>query len=1021
MQVENSHIKEEKKNLIVLEPMPVGKWLLAIVLLLSFPLAILVDQMIASFAASKDQAIGKMKLQVEKLAGRAVVEQPAEIQMREILEEYQGLIKAPLEELVVLNRSGLKFFDLPYVSAKTFTDLIEKGLRLKLERLERRLRQIIPGIKLLKWGPDFKVLPVSDQLLPKFVFRQLAKAIGLRTQERIWGKGSYRSYARSLPHVQRYYADDPRLFDFVKYGEGVQKFITASGIGHYLFWHSAEDLEFAPGVSTMVEGFLSRVEEDSLPPTFGLNMFAARKSHEWKDSGLALGWVDSQDNNACQLPYPFISLDREFWIEWIANQPNGLFEKKGLVIAIRKIDSQLAVVAAVDIQNLYKEFHRQVFLLIFGLALTVTFALWVAVLFRKNNGAAISIKGQMMCLFALALIVPSAAVFHLGISSLGGLRESYENKAFKEMEQIRKEIEENSGYVFQHLEVLGSEFIRGLIKHYKPDKKRPFEGKEVNNIIDEYCHKAQVKQLFLFNAAGREIFKYKPDSAEKKGILPLVSSLAKLKLRLSGKLVQEGYSGSVSLMDLMIEETGGAKLSDLQSLLKTKNCSAFELKFTDRRTYFFVGQFSPENYPDTVFILIFVIKDRSFDPMYLELMIEKMQQEKKIGEKIQVFYGPNNVSSNLYFRDSCMRNPFFRFDKIGADSVGIGRLTEATRFSGASVKDSYVFENGHRALFYSYKPSGIEAFTVMSLYDYSEISNQLEILKILIVVVFLVSGLVIYVLGKITARSIIQPVLMLKEAVQSVEAGDFSSRVILPGEDELVNLSVAFNSMSQGLDEREKMTRYLSKSAVEAVKTGAGAALGGLRVPATILFSDIRSFTTISESHDAEIVVGLLNDYFACMNVVIEEFDGDIDKFIGDAIMAQFIARDSEGFKPEEMALKAVKCALEMMASLKRFNLDRESRGLFPIMIGVGINSGEVITGNIGSPGRMDHTVIGDVVNVASRLEGMSKNGKFTHVIISRATLEMIEDHVQYSQLEETAVKGKTSAVEMFEVISCLN
>ena len=110
-----------------------------------------------------------------------------------------------------------------------------------------------------------------------------------------------------------------------------------------------------------------------------------------------------------------------------------------------------------------------------------------------------------------------------------------------------------------------------------------------------------------------------------------------------------------------------------------------------------------------------------------------------------------------------------------------------------------------------------------------------------------------------------------------------------------------------------------------------------------------------------------------------------------------------------------------MMAALQKFNEARKLAGEFPVMIGVGINSGEVIAGNIGSPGRMDHTVIGDVVNVASRLEGMSKLGRHTHVIISRSTLDLVKDSIEYVRLEETAVKGKAEAVEMFEVISSRN
>jgi class 3 adenylate cyclase len=558
-----------------------------------------------------------------------------------------------------------------------------------------------------------------------------------------------------------------------------------------------------------------------------------------------------------------------------------------------------------------------------------------------------------------------------------------------------------------------------MLEFYRPGQKVPFSGTGIDQTIASYFDQAGVEHLYLFDAAGREVLKGKFSSNERRGLLPLVTSLAKLKLRLTGNLIEEGYSGAVSLMDLMLEETGGAKLADIQAILKHRESTAFELKFTDRKTHFFVGQFSPPGESNKVFVMVFIIKDRNFDQLYLDLMVDKLQKEKKIGRTIQLYYGKSRFSHGRYFEKTVLKDPFFHYDYANPDSSGIGKLTEPTRFAGVSIKDSYQFSNGRRFLFYSFKLANLDAFTPVLLFNYEGISEELRVLRVLLVVIFLVTLLVLWILGRMAVRSILQPIQMLRNAVEMVEAGDYSCRLSLPGEDELVDLSRAFNSMSKGLDEREKMTRYLSKSAVAAVQSDEGAALGGRKVPATILFCDIRNFTTISESHPAETVVSLLNSYFARMNLVIEKHGGDIDKFIGDAIMAQFIVSEKDGCSAAEMALNAVKCALAMMQELEAYNRERIKANDFPIMIGVGINSGEVIAGNIGSPGRMDHTVIGDTVNVASRLEGMSKLGKHTHVIISRSTLDLVEDCIEYEQLQETAVKGKTTAVEMFEVIGC--
>jgi class 3 adenylate cyclase len=1017
MQVEKAGLEAGAKRIISLDPIPLWKWSAVLLLLLSFPLYIFVDQMIGSFKSSRDQTISEIGLQPEKVVGRALEEKSPKIQINEILQNYIRLVELPSIDILMINRAGIAFSPIPFVSAHHFKRLLQMPNMARLKYLEKRLRQAIPGIKLMKWDGNLQIKKSSDVFLHKFVYKNLIDAIFSRLTQNNSSNSLDRSYVRKINLIQKFFTEDANLVDFVKFGD-LAEFTFTSGTSRLMFWHSLS-FKTGTGFCYEVNGFLAVIEDEKLPTTYGVSKFNQKKAHEWESEEISFGWVDTRSARASHLPYPFPAFAIEKWRNWVADQPNGLYEKDDLLVAIRRAGSRLVLVAAKDIKAIDRQFRRKTFLLFFFIFLALAVAIFSVFFYRKNGGVALSIKWQMLALFLLVTAMPSLAVMHLGFELLKDRQKTYENEAFKKLERLRKDIEDNVGYVFTHLEIVGDEFCRAILEFYRPDGREVFAGADLDRIIDEYSERAGVEHLYLFNAAGEEVLRDRSGSNQRKGLLPLVSSLAKLKLRLNGKLVEEGYSGAVSLMDLMLEETGGAKLSDIQAMLKTKDSSAFELKFTDRRTYFFVGQFSPPKAPDQVFIMVFIIKDRKFDELYLDLMIRKFQQEKKTGSDMQLFYGANDFDENQYFLKSDIKAPFFAYNQVCPDSIGIGKLTEPTRFAGISVKDSYRFSDGQKVLLYSFKPSGIDAHTVLALYDYSEISERLEMLRVMILVIFLVSVLIVYILVRITARSVVLPIQMLKQAVNEVEVGNYSQRVFLPGEDELVELSKAFNNMTRGLEEREKMTRYLSKSAVEAVKSDSKIALGGQKVPATILFSDIRNFTTISESNEAETVVSLLNDYFAQMNVVIEKFDGDIDKFIGDAIMAQFIAVDKDGFSPADMALKAVKCGLEMMSALESFNQQRKQQGKFPIMIGVGINSGEVIAGNIGSPGRMDHTVIGDVVNVASRLEGMSKLGKHTHVIISKDCLELIKDKVDCVKLEETAVKGKTSAVEMFEVIRC--
>ena len=214
---------------------------------------------------------------------------------------------------------------------------------------------------------------------------------------------------------------------------------------------------------------------------------------------------------------------------------------------------------------------------------------------------------------------------------------------------------------------------------------------------------------------------------------------------------------------------------------------------------------------------------------------------------------------------------------------------------------------------------------------------------------------------------------------------------------------------------KSSLSRYMSKDVVEQLLTGEGSlALGGVRQEASILFSDIRSYTTLTESQGAHEIVGMLNEYFSYMVDVIFEHQGILDKFIGDAIMAVFGAPFS---RPDVDPANAVNAGLDMMKELARYNRERVARGQITIDAGVGISSGEVVCGNIGSEKRMDYTVIGDGVNLASRLEGATKMYGAS-IMISEFTHAKTGGKFLTRELDVIQVKGKTKGVRIFEVFA---
>ncbi len=224
-----------------------------------------------------------------------------------------------------------------------------------------------------------------------------------------------------------------------------------------------------------------------------------------------------------------------------------------------------------------------------------------------------------------------------------------------------------------------------------------------------------------------------------------------------------------------------------------------------------------------------------------------------------------------------------------------------------------------------------------------------------------------------------------------------------------------YQRMLETEKKRANLSRFLSPAIVDLLMNEkAEVQLGGQKRPVTILFCDVRGFTPISEGLAPDSLVDLLNEYFASMTEIIFEYRGTLDKYIGDSVMGLFGAPVSQG----EDAVLAVRAGLAMQERNRALNIERTNRGLPPFDIGIGINTGEVFTGYIGSPKRMDFTVIGDHVNVASRLCSIAPAGK---VIIGEATYAAIRDLIEVRSAGTPVLKGKTEQVNAYEVLGFRN
>lgn len=211
---------------------------------------------------------------------------------------------------------------------------------------------------------------------------------------------------------------------------------------------------------------------------------------------------------------------------------------------------------------------------------------------------------------------------------------------------------------------------------------------------------------------------------------------------------------------------------------------------------------------------------------------------------------------------------------------------------------------------------------------------------------------------------------------------------------------------------KSTMARYMDPGLADQLLAAGGDALGGQSVEATMLFSDIRAFTTLTEELGAQGTVALLNEYFTLMVQCITDEGGMLDKFIGDAIMAEFGIPVAHGDDPD----RAMRAAIKMITELRALNQRRAARGQKPVLMGVGLNTDKVVSGNIGSPKRMDYTVIGDGVNLASRLESACKEYS-AQILCSEGTYRKLKGTYRMREVDKVIVKGKTEPVGVYEVL----
>lgn len=259
-------------------------------------------------------------------------------------------------------------------------------------------------------------------------------------------------------------------------------------------------------------------------------------------------------------------------------------------------------------------------------------------------------------------------------------------------------------------------------------------------------------------------------------------------------------------------------------------------------------------------------------------------------------------------------------------------------------------------------------------------------------------------------RTFTKPIKSLLQAISKVREGNFSTQAAITTDDEIGSLTTEFNAMVNGLQERELIRdtfgKYVTKNVATFILDKKINLEGEVR-PCTILVTDIANYTSISEELTPKEIVLMLNEYFSVLVNIIQNHKGVVNKFIGDSIFAMF----NVPLDDIDHAANGIRAALE----IEKISLNRKFGKNRLLSTRIGINTGVVVAGNIGSADRMEYTVIGDDVNIASRLEQLNKEHG-THVLLGENTYELAKDFFKFKKLGDFQLKGKEKSIQVYTV-----
>jgi len=305
---------------------------------------------------------------------------------------------------------------------------------------------------------------------------------------------------------------------------------------------------------------------------------------------------------------------------------------------------------------------------------------------------------------------------------------------------------------------------------------------------------------------------------------------------------------------------------------------------------------------------------------------------------------------------------------------------------------------------------------IIMTFSKQQMVQSLESSRFVIIFTTVIMSIIAILLAFVMSRHLSKPIYNLVAASKAIGAGDFKYRLNERRNDELGELALAFDQMAQGLYEKAQVedvfSRYVSSNVAEKILENLDdVELGGKHVNASVLFADIVGFTSISEKLPPQDIASLLNEYFSLISTIAQMHNGHIDKFMGDCAMVVFGVTDHS----DHHSLDAINCSIMIRDTISQLNTTRLHHGKIPIHLKIGINSGVMIAGNLGSSDRMEYTVIGDPVNIASRLANIAESGQII-ILEELYKTDSVSSQIIANKHKIIRVRGKQDPVSTWLV-----